>query len=830
MKKIIVTIFAIVWFALAQVSASVADPAPFKYRQPDGSVVTLQLHGDEFRHWTTCNGRKVSLCSDGFYRPVSDAPAPKTTSVPMLDRAQAYKAASTNTSISMGQNHFLVLLIEFDDLHFSVSSPQLAFNALLNRDGYNAYGATGSVHDYFRDNSSGKFDPIFDVVGPIRVGKSYKYYGENVDGSDAHADELLYDACVIADKDIDFSIYDHDGDGYVDNVFFYYAGHNEAERGGEDTIWPHAWMLVRHIGRFDGVRVLSYACTSEFRGESGSTMSGIGTFCHEFAHVLGLPDFYDTDYEENGSAATLGDYSLMCDGSYNNSGRTPPCLNCEERMLLGWMDNIPSIGGTGIKTLSGVENNSGLKAECATNGEYFLFESRGGSTWDKYVKPGLIIYHVDKSSGHMVGDESAAGRWSSRQGINCYADHPCFYIVSEALPYEGCSRFDNVSDPGNEDWDGEVSGHCLSDITYSRGTVTFSYKFDTTVLLLLTGTVRTTSGKPIPGAKVCLTLPGPMTGGGSPRLRTMEQTQSGSGLSATTGADGQYSIDVTSVIGHSCMASVTAKGFLGMDKSFELKKSRLEQDFVLNDIIEGTTPVDLQKFKGSPAQSIGTGTAGETVSGGARFYRSEISGHVGKTIKSICFAVQDGKGQKVTVGVISGEETIFAQTVTEVSPSGALTTVDISSEGIKVPADKDITLFVTVEKSASGHPLLTDGEVTARGGFLYRSGDSGQWYEDSTFGNLIIGCTVGSEKGLLYHLGVCCIASPRSSGIYPAGSEFPLVLTESNRSVASVKWSLDGAAVSGESVRLTAGEHLICAEVTFESGETEVLEQKLRAE
>ncbi len=220
---------------------------------------------------------------------------------------------SSSGSIATGQKKFLVILAAFSDLAFNSASAQDDFFNLLNQDGYAENGGTGSVWNYFYENSSGAFDPQFDVVGPVTLSRSFSYYGANDDEGNnmaVRAREMVIEAIRIVDQNlgVDFSQYDNDGDGTIDNVFVYFAGHNEAEGGGENTIWPHAWSTYDQSITVDGVTTSSYACTSELRAAAGTSMSGIGTYCHEFGHVIGLPDFYDTDGDENGAARGVGSF------------------------------------------------------------------------------------------------------------------------------------------------------------------------------------------------------------------------------------------------------------------------------------------------------------------------------------------------------------------------------------------------------------------------------------------------------------------------------------------------------------------------------------------
>lgn len=219
-----------------------------------------------------------------------------------------------------GSPKSIVILVNFSDLKFIIPNPKEAYSRLLNEKGYSDNNGIGSARDYFEACSNGVFLPQFDVYGPYDLDESYSYYGANSSSSNnVRAREMIIQACTKAyEAGVDLSQYDTDGNGVVDNVFVYYAGHNEAEGGGENTIWPHRSVVV-NSPTYGSVRIFDYACTSELRSSRGSQMCGIGTFCHEFGHVLGLPDFYDTS---NSYRYTVGNWSVMCSGSYNGSGKT----------------------------------------------------------------------------------------------------------------------------------------------------------------------------------------------------------------------------------------------------------------------------------------------------------------------------------------------------------------------------------------------------------------------------------------------------------------------------------------------------------------------------
>ena len=491
--------------------AKPAKPGFIRYTQPDGSTILIQRHGDEWAHWTTNQaGQVVRKDADGFYRAVegvSPRTAAQVASIRRKARRQMVSARRANAPIAVGQKHFLVVLTEFSDQAFTIDNPRQAISDMLNKEGYNENGATGSARDYYYENAHGVFEPIFDVYGPVTLPQKMAYYGGNdSQGSDEHPELAVRDACKALDSEVNFANYDLDGDGEVDLVYMVYAGQGEADGGDEDTIWPHQWYLTAGGINLtlDGKRIDRYACGSELNGEGDR--DGIGTICHEFGHAMGLPDFYDTDYATNGQGRTLLEYSLMDSGSYNNNGWTPPYLNMEERIMIGWLDesSILEFPKNGAYTLESVQNNVGYKIPTDTEGEYILLECRSKTGWDKFLPAeGLIAYHVDKSSRKVAyGTSSIAAStlwsdWVTYNAINKNGKHPCFYVVASASPYDcsygmqydadyGAYFYDNeytdLPFPGGKNvtsyapkgWSGNATDISLSGIAYAANKASFT--------------------------------------------------------------------------------------------------------------------------------------------------------------------------------------------------------------------------------------------------------------------------------------------------------------------------------------------------------------------
>lgn len=500
MKKI----FCIIIMAIMAISlqARPAYPGMVKLKQPDGSTIMVRIHGDEWGHWMTdASGKVIEMGEDGFYReavgvtPESAAAVARIRRQAMIQRRDKM-AAKASGHVAVGQKHFLVILCEFKDKEFKTSNVNAAVTSMLNDKGYSGNGATGSARDFYYDSSNGYFEPIFDVYGPVTLDNNMSYYGKNINGVagyDQHAEDAVLEGCEKLDDQIDFSKFDNDNDGRVDMVFMIYAGYGEADGGGANTIWPHQYYVD---GTFDGKSMYKYACSNELahEGALADKLDGIGAVCHEFGHAMGLPDFYDSDYDTNGYTGGLYDFSTMCSGTYNNASRTPPYFNTEERILLGWVDEADAyleFTASGSVTIPAYRPEQGqtvaYKTPTDQDGEYFVYECRGSQGWDSGIDGhGLVVYHVDKSSrsvrihdGYSYVNYPASKLWSDWEetnSINENGKHPCFYVVSsdeqDNLDYEYSSASmvfpgsQNVKTYTAKSWNGVEGGYSISNIEF----------------------------------------------------------------------------------------------------------------------------------------------------------------------------------------------------------------------------------------------------------------------------------------------------------------------------------------------------------------------------
>ena len=368
-----------------------------------------------------------------------------------------------------------VLLVEFSDTKFTLENPEEKFSIRLEK-----------AAEYFNANWQGKRTFLFPIAATISLDTPIAAYGApSASFNDTDIRRLVADACAQAtEQGTDFTLYDPHGNGTISNIAVIFAGYSESEGGSANSIWPHQQNLAGQEIETGGLKILSYTCTPELMGNAGSTISPIGTFCHEICHWLGLPDMYDTNWEDEGlSPALNGTLSIMDKGNHSDNGNTPPLFTSIEREILG-IGEIEDIVPHKEYTLLPV-NLSGriYRIKSAVEGEYFLLECRENAGWDKFVGgSGLVVYHVDKSK-NIYGGISSAQRWEFNN-INSYAEHSCARVVC-AFDSNITSLSFNGGDGLLKDWNGNPVGVSLHDIRFSGGKVTFrtaaDYSYDGTL-------------------------------------------------------------------------------------------------------------------------------------------------------------------------------------------------------------------------------------------------------------------------------------------------------------------------------------------------------------
>ena len=442
--------------------AAKAESIPVQVRQVDGTVITVILRGDEHINWyTTLDGVLLVQGEDNNYyigkvEKSGKLVATKQLAHEAVSRSQAERNliakqdkekffAYVNKIAEESENAYdktpltrgpiidtgwrgvpyfphtgspkaLVILAEFQDTTFTIQDTKDVFtNYLMNEDHfkdkrYNQDQNYKGVRGYFKDCSYGKFTPTFNVVGPVKLPKEQTYYGAGSDNIKA----LIEDACSAVDGMVNFADYDANNDGIVDLVYVIYAGHS-ANIGGNKTtdIWPKSGT-VTISKKLNGKNIRRYGVSNELAGlenktKDKETINGIGLFCHEFSHTLGLPDIYayNTD-AENQDNQGMEFWDIMDGGTGIRGGRVPASYLAWEREVMGWMNIDELKNDITINNLKSIDN--GGKAHKIVNpknsNEYIVLQSIQKGPWNQgwgdgtYGK-GLFAYRISYPSGKV---------------------------------------------------------------------------------------------------------------------------------------------------------------------------------------------------------------------------------------------------------------------------------------------------------------------------------------------------------------------------------------------------------------------------------------------
>ena len=507
-----------------------ADPTPATVTQPDGTTLTIVLHGDEFFNYlTTTDGYTVVKNKAGYYtyarldgdrlvasntvardnRTAADraylAGVPKSLkSQAMVE--QGKKMLNHRNDLLRGIGHGghmdyskfrgLIILINYTDRNFneyvpSNYTPIDFYEAMINSHDYQGYtlpygtkvDAMGSVRDYYYDNSFQQFDPHFDILGPVDVPYAC---------TDAHqfkCDSIFFAALEALDPDVDFSQYDTDEDGTADMVFFMVAGHgSDVTANNRDYLWPHMKDFTESPV-LDGVNFRLYACSTNMTGEENeyyvnyNNVAGIGTICHEFSHCLGLPDFYDTDGLGSGGTNSKHPmtWSVMASGFRSNNGRNPAGYGLFERYALGFAQPVllDSVGTVTVPALE--KSNTGYRLNTANEGEFFIIENRQRIKWDKNLAgPGMLIWRVDSTNVDV---------WENNL-VNSDPNHMYYELLRAKFsglsdsyndPFPGVAKvtsISNITEPNLRTWDGKMSKYAFVNIAEADSIITFDMIID----------------------------------------------------------------------------------------------------------------------------------------------------------------------------------------------------------------------------------------------------------------------------------------------------------------------------------------------------------------
>ncbi|MBQ0114458.1 MAG: M6 family metalloprotease domain-containing protein [Bacteroidales bacterium] len=484
MKRLLTNLF---FMAIAIWTMAVpADHVLRTVKQSDGTMLSVRLVGDEWHHGLiTTDGLTVKRNSTGDYCYVTannglstviahnaggrgiteqafiSANASQLTMESQYTEAKKARRKSARPRKmaevpNRGTIHVPVILVNFADKKFSSSNPLAVWGEIIN-------GEQGtSVRQYFRDQSLGLFDPQFDLYGPYELPQNTSEYGGNDnEGTDQGLGNMVAQACLGLNDNIDFSKYDNNGDQTCDIVIILYAGGGEATTSGpgsEDLIWPCQWDLFsseyRKILTLDNTSINKFAVFNELHGPTLDKEDGIGVMCHEFSHCLGLPDFYETSPLSHGYFG-MSRWSLMDYGCYNNDTYTPCAYTAYERNFLGWMD-IETPEPNTVYTIKSLDDGGkAYKIASDDPNEYYIVENIQQTGWNRYAAAnGLQVTHVnyypqrwEDNTPNNFKDQSMTIIPADNNLITSGGKAVEDYLVGDLYPYNGNNKLTATSTP-----------------------------------------------------------------------------------------------------------------------------------------------------------------------------------------------------------------------------------------------------------------------------------------------------------------------------------------------------------------------------------------------
>lgn len=344
-----------------------------------------------------------------------------------------------------------------DAVNFPVSREKMI--NFCNQEGYTANGNTGSVRDYYFDQSLGKLTYTQTVPQIVTLPSPRNFYNfsdypdnKKLRGSGAAGRMIIADAVqILQDQNFDFTSLSTDGDNNALATNLLFAGKDSGvwSRG----LWPHQWRLSSglDVGTVDKpVKLLNYQITNV---EDNAPV--IGTFCHENGHlILDYPDLYDNRGEG------VGEHCLMGSGNHLNGGKTPAPINAYFKNVVGWA-NVTNLAADEFVThsLPSTGNIAYRIRKPTEDTEFFIVENRGsGDKWAQHARDkGIAIWHIDETINgnlyarphYMVALEQADGDSDLEQGRNRGDSTDLFDLARPS--------FNDGTKPDAEWWDGSKS-------------------------------------------------------------------------------------------------------------------------------------------------------------------------------------------------------------------------------------------------------------------------------------------------------------------------------------------------------------------------------------
>jgi M6 family metalloprotease-like protein len=376
----------------------------------------------------------------------------------------------------------LVLCVQFPDL--AATQTSLSFQDMINDDNWKS--SIGGMSKYYKEVSYNAVSIQAEYRDWITAAQPSSYYAYSNASYSTHVRELISQCLDSAEAGgVDFSLYDNDGDGAVDGLFIVHAGIGAEEGSQTQYIWSHQSSLgVPYSRAYDGKTENQYIIMPE---KYGSNHVDIGVFCHEYGHMLGLPDLYDTDGATNGGSEGVGNWCLMAGGSWGGNGYTPErpshmSAYCKE--LLGYTTPNVVTSSQALSIPRAETNSFSCKMWMDSNqsDEYMLIENRQQTGFDANLPAsGLLMYHVDKNLVDIWPGSNKINVTNTHLGVKVYEADGLEQLAGNTNrgnagdPYPGSTgntSLTSTTTPNSTLWNTSSSGVEINSISASSATMT----------------------------------------------------------------------------------------------------------------------------------------------------------------------------------------------------------------------------------------------------------------------------------------------------------------------------------------------------------------------
>ena len=403
-----------------------------------------------------------------------------------------------------GNRHQLTVLVAFNDRAFigDEAATIQQWNKILNAENLTEAPFKGSVHDYFLAQSYGDFNVTFDLHYVVVSGNAEKYASNDVD--DENSQYLVQDIMEnLKTRNIDWSRYDWNGDGFINQLLIIYAGHGMNDYSGSNLIWPHQWWMSEHLKDCQqGVycdpipvtygdmpyKVDCYYALAELNKENN--YGSFGTICHEYSHCFGFPDFY----YGRGTKVVAG-WDLMDSGNYNGNGYRPCGYSAHERMLMGWLTPVELTSEATVTAMPALcdEPQAYIIRNDGYPDEYYILENRQQRGWDESLPgSGLMAFHVDYDSdiwhSTLVAPNSSSKKRYHIFPANNNTSTSSSNTAKWSYPYQGNDSLTNYSLPvavlNNKNADGEkLMSKPITKMAVTDGLASFEFMAPSTTAI-----------------------------------------------------------------------------------------------------------------------------------------------------------------------------------------------------------------------------------------------------------------------------------------------------------------------------------------------------------